>query len=81
MEAILEVRERNIETGQRRRDLLIVRSYFYAEFSHPHHRAGLLALLSASLGLTLIRRDDRYPGQLAGLLLRLVVPFRPHLSC
>ena len=53
--------------------LLIIGRYFYTEFPHPHHWAGLLALLSASLGLTLVRGDDGYPGQLVRLLLRLIV--------
>ena len=60
--------------------LLIIGSYFYTEFPHPHHWAGLLALLSASLRFTLVSGYYGYPGQLVLLLLRLVVPLGGHLA-
>ena len=57
---------------------LVVGRHLYAEFAHPDHRAGLLALLSASLGLTLVGGDNGYPGQLVLFLLRSVVPLGRH---
>ena len=57
---------------------LVIGRHLYAEFAHSDHGAGLFALLSASLGLTLIRGDDGYPGQLVLLLLRSVVPLGRH---
>ena len=81
MEAILK-REKRGETNkhQTRGNLLIIGGHFYTEFAHPHHWTGFLALLSASLGFTLISGHDGYPGQLVGLLLRPVVPLGAHLA-
>ena len=81
MEAILE-RETRRETSRHktRGNLLIIGGHFYTEFPHPDHWTGFLALLPASLGFTLISGHDGYPGQLVRLLLRLVVPLRPHLA-
>ena len=81
MEAILE-REtrRHTNRHQTRGNLLVIGGHFYTEFPHPHHRTGLLALLPASLGFTLISGHDGYPGQLVGLLLRPVVPLGAHLA-
>ena len=80
MEAILEMGEYNRLLNVNGGCLLIIWSYFYAQFSHTDHGAGLLALLSTSLGFTLVGGDDGYPGQLVRFLLRLVVPLRPHLA-
>ena len=57
---------------------LVIGRHLYAQFAHPDHWTGLFALLSASFGLTLIRGDDGYPGQLVRLLLRSVVPLGRH---
>ena len=80
MEAILEMVDYNKWFNVNGGGLLIIWSYFYAQFSHTDHGAGFLALLSTSLGFTLVGGDDGYPGQLVRLLLRPVVLFGAHLA-
>ena len=61
------------------KDILVVGSDLDTKFAHPNNGTGLFALLSASLGLALIRGHDGYPRQLVRLLLLLLL-LRGHVG-
>ena len=58
--------------------LLVIGGHLNTKLPHPDNWAGLLAFLSASLGLALVGGDDGDPGQLVRLLLSLVVLLGTH---
>ena len=53
--------------------LLVVGRHLDAELAHPDDRAGLLALLAATLRLALVAGHDGDPRELVLLLLRLLL--------